>query len=68
MRSLAINCPALIARPRFNGWGVTLLDSMDTMWMMGLHAEFADAVRVVAGLNFTMRAVRSIWSPAHDEC
>ncbi|RDB31115.1 Endoplasmic reticulum mannosyl-oligosaccharide 1,2-alpha-mannosidase [Hypsizygus marmoreus] len=39
---------------KFNGWSVTLLDSMDTMWMMGLHDEFRDAVRVVAAQNFTL--------------
>ncbi|KAF8066473.1 glycoside hydrolase [Lyophyllum atratum] len=38
---------------KFNGWSVTLLDSMDTMWIMGLYDEFADAVEVVAGQNFT---------------
>ncbi|KAF5371378.1 hypothetical protein D9615_009662 [Tricholomella constricta] len=41
---------------KFNGWSVTMLDSMDTMWMMGLHDEFADAVKVVAGQNFTTNA------------
>ncbi|GLB38849.1 putative glycosyl hydrolase 47 family protein [Lyophyllum shimeji] len=38
---------------KFNGWGVTLLDSLDTMWMMGLEEEFAEAVQVVAAQNFT---------------
>ncbi|KAJ8689444.1 hypothetical protein PTI98_012347 [Pleurotus ostreatus] len=37
----------------FNGWGVSMIDSMDTMWIMGLRAEFDDAVRVVAQQNFT---------------
>ncbi|KAF4602218.1 hypothetical protein EYR40_005422 [Pleurotus pulmonarius] len=53
----------------FNGWcvadffvlddvlmstrGVSMIDSMDTMWIMGLRDEFNDAVRVVAQQNFT---------------
>lgn len=44
---------------RFNSWSVTLLDSMDTMWMMGLEDDFKDAVRVVAGQNFTIGKVCS---------
>ena len=37
---------------RFNSWSVTLLDSLDTMWIMDLHDESNDAVRVVASQNF----------------
>ncbi|KAF9466320.1 glycoside hydrolase family 47 protein [Collybia nuda] len=42
---------------KFNGWGVTLIDSMDTMWMMGLHAQFQDAVRLVTKMEFTIKGV-----------
>ncbi|KAG6861017.1 hypothetical protein C0995_004870 [Termitomyces sp. Mi166 len=38
---------------KFNGWSVTMVDAMDTMWMMGLKNEFSDAVRAVAAQNFT---------------
>ena len=28
----------------FNGWGATLVDSLDTLWMMGMTDEFDEAV------------------------
>ncbi|KAL1879973.1 hypothetical protein VTK73DRAFT_6553 [Phialemonium thermophilum] len=31
----------------FNGWGATLVDSLDTLWIMGLKAEFKEAVKAV---------------------
>ncbi|PFH51964.1 glycoside hydrolase family 47 protein [Amanita thiersii Skay4041] len=31
----------------FNGWGVTLFDALDTMWLMGLHDMFREAVGLV---------------------
>ncbi|KAL5531444.1 hypothetical protein ACEPAG_4321 [Sanghuangporus baumii] len=31
----------------FNGWGVTMVDSLDTMYMMGLHDEFDRGVKLV---------------------
>ncbi|KAF8509918.1 glycoside hydrolase [Gautieria morchelliformis] len=40
----------------FNGWGVTMVDSLDTMLLLGLEDEFQRAVSHVATLNFTMRA------------
>ena len=36
-----------------NGWGATLVDSLDTLWIMGFEAEFADAVVEVQQINFT---------------
>ena len=40
----------------YNGWGVTLFDSLDTLWIMGLRDEFADAVDGVR--DFQFRATR----------
>jgi mannosyl-oligosaccharide alpha-1,2-mannosidase len=37
----------------FGGWGATLVDALDTLWMMGMKAEFADAVTAAEGINFT---------------
>ncbi|KAH7305936.1 glycosyl hydrolase family 47 protein [Stachybotrys elegans] len=36
-------------RPRdtFGGWGATLVDSLDTLWLMGLRDEFENAVAAV---------------------
>ncbi|KAF9809117.1 hypothetical protein IEO21_07552 [Rhodonia placenta] len=36
----------------FNGWGVTLIDGLDTMWIMGLHEEFYEAIPIVANMTF----------------
>ncbi|KAI0796069.1 glycoside hydrolase [Abortiporus biennis] len=36
----------------FNGWGVTLIDGLDTMWIMGLHDEFAQTIPFVANMTF----------------
>ncbi|KAI0272274.1 glycoside hydrolase [Gloeopeniophorella convolvens] len=36
----------------FNGWALTLVDSLDTMWLMGLHAEFDDGLAAVANMTF----------------
>lgn len=41
----------------FNGWGVTLFDSLDTMIMMGLIDEFARSLPVVSRATFETRAV-----------
>lgn len=36
----------------FMGWGATLVDTLDTLWIMGLKAEFEAALLQVAGINF----------------
>lgn len=36
----------------FNGWGATLVDSLDTLWIMGLKDEFDSAVRHVGNIDF----------------
>ncbi|KAH9475725.1 Mannosyl-oligosaccharide 1,2-alpha-mannosidase IC [Psilocybe cubensis] len=37
---------------KYNGWSVTLFDSLDTMWIMGLHEEFKDAVERIKDVHF----------------
>ncbi|KAL4968044.1 class I alpha-mannosidase 1A [Aspergillus stella-maris] len=37
----------------FNGWGATLVDSLDTLWIMGLKEEFSMAVDYVKKIDFT---------------
>ncbi|KIL65318.1 glycoside hydrolase family 47 protein [Amanita muscaria Koide BX008] len=39
---------------KYNGWGVSLIDSLDTMWIMGLREEFNHSLSHVASLNFTL--------------
>jgi mannosyl-oligosaccharide alpha-1,2-mannosidase len=36
----------------FSGWGATLVDSLDTMWIMGLRTEFEEGVEYVRNLDF----------------
>lgn len=36
----------------FNGWGATLVDSLDTLWIMDMKDEFHEAVRHVAKIDF----------------
>ncbi|CAG8485578.1 414_t:CDS:10, partial [Diversispora eburnea] len=38
---------------KFNGWGATIVDSLDTMWIMGLRNEFAEAREFVSKVNFS---------------
>ncbi|KAF1946865.1 seven-hairpin glycosidase [Clathrospora elynae] len=36
----------------FGGWGATLVDSLDTLWIMGLKEEFHEAVEAAAAIDF----------------
>lgn len=36
----------------FGGWAATLIDSLDTLWIMRLEAEFKDAVAAVATIDW----------------
>jgi mannosyl-oligosaccharide alpha-1,2-mannosidase len=40
-------------RSTFGGWAVTLIDTLDTLWLMGLHSDFEAAVDAVSGIDFT---------------
>lgn len=35
-------------RDQFSGWAATLVDALDTLWMMGMREEFDEAVDAVA--------------------
>ena len=37
----------------FNGWNVSMYDSLDTMLLMGLHDEFAEALSVIQQADFS---------------
>ena len=39
-------------RTTFGGWAATLVDSLDTLWIMGFHKEFDEAVAAVARIDF----------------
>lgn len=36
----------------FGGWAATLVDTLDTLWIMDMKAEFKEAVEAVKGINF----------------
>lgn len=40
-------------RDPFCGWAATLVDTLDTLWIMGLQEEFEDAARAVDQIDFT---------------
>lgn len=42
-----------VGKNSFNGWGATLVDSLDTLWIMGLKDEFEDAVNQTSYIDFT---------------
>jgi mannosyl-oligosaccharide alpha-1,2-mannosidase len=37
---------------QFSGWAATLVDSLDTLWMMGMREAFYEAVEAVATIDF----------------
>lgn len=45
------------AKDNFGGWAATLVDSLDTLWIMGLDSEFREAASVAASLD---------WAGTHD--
>lgn len=40
-------------RDPFAQWGATLVDSLDTLWIMGLKDDFEEAVKAVDQIDFT---------------
>ncbi|KAM7202382.1 Glycoside hydrolase [Rhypophila sp. PSN 637] len=42
----------LTAVDNFGGWGATLVDSLDTLWIMGLKKEFAQAAKFVERIDW----------------
>jgi mannosyl-oligosaccharide alpha-1,2-mannosidase len=41
------------SRKTLGGWSVSLVDALDTLWLMGMTAEFEEAVTAVADIDFT---------------
>lgn len=40
------------SKDQFSGWAATLVDSLDTLWIMGLRTEFDEAVEAVSEIDF----------------
>ena len=47
-------------RDPFNGWAATLIDSLDTLWIMDMKTEFAAAIDTVRKIDFTISARNDI--------
>ena len=41
------------SRSSFGGWGATMVDSLDTLLIMGMDDEFEECVKVISQLDFT---------------
>lgn len=53
----------------FNGWRLTLVDALDTMWIMDLRTEFAQALPIIANMTFHQEPVSSRFSIClHNVC
>jgi mannosyl-oligosaccharide alpha-1,2-mannosidase len=39
-------------RTTFGGWGATLVDTLDTLWIMGMKEDFEEAVQAVSKIDF----------------
>lgn len=39
-------------KDQFSGWAATLVDSLDSLWILGLREEFYEAVAAVATIDF----------------
>ncbi|KAI6781860.1 mannosyl-oligosaccharide alpha-1 [Emericellopsis cladophorae] len=37
----------------FGGWAATLVDTLDTLWIMGLKTEFYEATNAIVGMDFS---------------
>ena len=40
-------------RETFGGWAATLVDSLDTLWIMGLESDFREASAAMAAMDFS---------------
>jgi hypothetical protein len=43
-------------RTTFGGWAASLVDCLDTLWIAGMHKEFAEAVAATANIDFNTTA------------
>lgn len=47
-------------RNPFGGWGATLVDALDTLWIMGLREDFDEAVAAAATIDFTQTTLDKV--------
>ncbi|QSZ32141.1 hypothetical protein DSL72_001711 [Monilinia vaccinii-corymbosi] len=44
----------------FGGWAASLVDTLDTLWIMGMHSEFKKAVQAIQNIDFSTCALDEI--------
>jgi hypothetical protein len=44
----------------FGGWAATLVDALDTLWIMDMKEEFTKAVAAADGIDFTRSSMTTI--------
>lgn len=50
----ALNPKSGTGKNQFSGWMATLVDALDSLWIMGLREEFEEALAAVAEIDFGM--------------
>ncbi|KAH7036427.1 glycoside hydrolase [Macrophomina phaseolina] len=48
------------SRSTFGGWAATLVDALDTLWIMDMKKEFEEAVAAVAHIDFSTANVEQV--------
>ncbi|KAF2845745.1 glycoside hydrolase family 47 protein [Plenodomus tracheiphilus IPT5] len=48
------------SKDTFGGWGATLIDSLDTLWIMNMKDEFDEAVNAAVGIDFGPRGSEDV--------
>jgi mannosyl-oligosaccharide alpha-1,2-mannosidase len=48
------------SKSTFGGWAATLIDTLDTLWIMDLKAEFAEAVDAALTIDFSIASFEEI--------
>ncbi|KAK8022765.1 glycoside hydrolase family 47 protein [Apiospora rasikravindrae] len=46
-------------RDPFCGWAATMVDALDTLWIMGMKEDFEEAVKAIGTIDFTFTDQRS---------
>lgn len=46
------------SRNTFGGWGATLVDSLDALWILGMKAEFEEGVDVAVTIDFKLNTTQ----------
>lgn len=46
-------------RDPFCGWAATMVDALDTLWIMGMKEDFDEAVKAIVAIDFTFSDTRN---------